>query len=138
MTRATQYLLALYITEHRQSPPVSPGTIAEMLDRSPAATTEMLQRLEADGLITHEPYDGATLTRAGRETAAELHETYVTLSWFFRVVLDLEEYEREAMELAGTVSPTVTERLIATLPIEAGPRGQTAETLPGQLSGDSS
>ena len=110
-TRTARYLLALYIAEHRASPPISPGRIAETLDRSPAATTEMLQRLAADGLVAREPYEGATLTEAGRERAAELHETYVALSWFFRDVLDLDAYEREAMEMAGLVSPAVAERL---------------------------
>ncbi len=110
-TRTARYLLALYIAEHRASPPISPGRIAEMLDRSPAATTEMLQRLAADGLVDREPYEGATLTDVGRERAGELHETYVALSWFFRDVLDLDAYEREAMKMAGLVSPAVAERL---------------------------
>jgi DtxR family Mn-dependent transcriptional regulator len=118
VTGATQYLLALYIVENQRSPPISPGTIADRLDRSPAATTEMLQRLSEDDLVDYEPYEGATLTPAGRETAEQLHETYVTLSWFFRDVLDLEEYEREAMELASVVSPTVGTRLLETLPVE--------------------
>ncbi|WP_200530356.1 metal-dependent transcriptional regulator [Halorubrum sp. LN27] len=109
--RTARYLLALYIAEHRASPPISPGRIAEMLDRSPAATTEMLQRLAADGLVAREPYEGATLTDAGRERAEALHETYVALSWFFRDVLDLDAHEREAMEMAGLVSPAVAERL---------------------------
>lgn len=39
----------------------------------------------------------------------------MTVSWFFRSVLDLDEHESEAMELAGLVSPTVAERLAATL-----------------------
>jgi len=111
-TRTARYLLALYIAEHRASPPISPGRVAEMLDRSPAATTEMLQRLAADGLVSREPYEGSTLTDAGRERARELHETYVALSWFFRDVLDLDAYEREAMEMAGLISPAVAERLV--------------------------
>ncbi|EMA61534.1 metal-dependent transcriptional regulator [Halorubrum kocurii] len=110
-TRTARYLLALYIAEHRTSPPVAPGRVAETLDRSPAAATEMLQRLAADGLVVREPYEGATLTDAGRARASDLHETYVALSWFFRDVLGLDEHEREAMELAGLVSPAVAERL---------------------------
>ena len=110
-TRTARYLLALYIAEHRTSPPVAPGRVAETLDRSPAATTEMLQRLAADGLVVRVPYEGATLTDAGRARASDLHETYVALSWFFRDVLGLDEHEREAMELAGLVSPAVAERL---------------------------
>ncbi len=45
----------------------------------------------------------------------------MTVSWFFRGVLDLDDYESEAMEMAGLVSPMVAERLAATLPCDADP-----------------
>jgi len=120
MKTAPEYLLAIYIAQHRDEPPVAPGELGEMLDRSPAAVTEMCQRLAEEDLVSYEPYDGVTLTESGREEAAELHETYVTVSWFFRGVLDLDDYETEAMELAGLVSPMIAERLAATLPCDAG------------------
>lgn len=75
----------------------------------------MLQRLEERGLVTRESYEGATLTSEGRETAAELYKTYLTLAQFFEQVLELENYEREAMQLTGTISPVVAERLASTL-----------------------
>jgi Mn-dependent DtxR family transcriptional regulator len=115
MTGASQYLLVLYMAEQHDSDPIAPGDIAAALDRSPAATTEMLQRLEERGLVTHEPYEGATLTDDGRETADDLYETYVILSRFFDDVLGVDDSEREALELAGNISPTVTERLASTL-----------------------
>ncbi len=98
MRTAPEYLLAIYIAQHRDDPPVAPGELGEMLDRSPAAVTEMCQRLAEDGLVSYEPYDGVTLTESGREEATELHETYVTVSWFFRGVLDLDDHETEAMD----------------------------------------
>jgi DtxR family Mn-dependent transcriptional regulator len=116
MKEAPQYLLAIYIAQHRHEPPISSGVIAEMLGRSPAAVTEMCQRLGENGLVTYEPYEGVTLTDSGREQATTLHETYVTVSWFFRGVLELDDHESEAMELAGLVSPAVAERLADTLP----------------------
>ncbi len=118
MSSDLQYLLATYIAEHRSGPPVSPGDLAEMLDRSPASATEMCQRLAEKRVVAYEPYEGVRLTESGRERAADLHEAYVTVSWFFRSVLDLEDHEAEAMELAGLVSPTVAERLAATLPCD--------------------
>ena len=116
MSGAAQYLLALYIVEQRRDPPVSSGDVATLVGRSQATATQMLQGLESDGLATYEPYEGAALTEAGRDRAASLHETYVTLSWFFRSVLDLEEYEAEAMEMAGLIDPEVAERLTTLLP----------------------
>jgi len=124
MTSESEYLLALYILEQRSSPPVSSGDLATFLDRSPAATTEMIQRLEAKDLVSYEPYEGASLTPSGCEQAEALHETYVTLSWFFRAVLDLDAYEREAMRMAGLVSPLVTDRLAETLMSTDGVRDE--------------
>jgi DtxR family Mn-dependent transcriptional regulator len=128
MSGAPQYLLAIYITEHQQDPPVSFGSVADVLDRSPASVTEMCQRLDEQGLVEHEPYQGVTLTDEGRERAADLHETYVALSWFFRDVLELEEYESEAMAMAGTVSADVTERLATTLLADTPPETAAGDT----------
>jgi DtxR family Mn-dependent transcriptional regulator len=115
MTDEAQYLLAIHIAENRASSPVPFGTIAERLGRSPASVTEMCQRLDERGLVTYRPYEGVTLTDDGRAVAADLHETYVTLSWFFRDVLDLDDHETEAMQMAGTVSSDVTDRLASAL-----------------------
>jgi DtxR family Mn-dependent transcriptional regulator len=115
MTEETQYLLAIYIAEEQRSPPVSFDTLGARLDRSPATVTEMCQRLDERGLVVYLPYEGVALTDEGTARASELHETYVTLSWFFRDVLDLEDHESEAMEMAGMVSPQVADRLAATL-----------------------
>ena len=129
MTAESEYLLGLFIIEQRSSPPVSSGHLATFLDRSPAATTEMIQRLEAKDLVSSKPYEGATLRPSGREQAESLHETYVTLSWFFRAVLDLDAYEREAMRMAGLVSPLVTDRLAETF-VSADEGGDGSETPP--------
>jgi len=124
MSGAAQYLLAVYIAAHSHGSPVATGTIAELLEKTPATVTQTMQRLDDEGLVDHEAYRGTTLTPAGRERAATLHETYVTVSWFFRSVLELNDHEAEAMELAGLVSPTVAERLVAALPYDI------KETLP--------
>ena len=115
MTGTPQYLLVLYRAERRGNVPVPPGTVADAVGRSAAATTEMLQRLDERGLVAHEPYEGATLTAEGRERAADLYGTYVTLSRFFDEVLDLSDHEREAMSLVGVISQTVVDRLATTL-----------------------
>jgi DtxR family Mn-dependent transcriptional regulator len=118
MSGTDQYLLAIYIESQRGEVPVSSGTVADRLNRSAPAVTEMLQRLDGRGLVAYEPYKGATLTTGGRNRAAELHESYVTLSWFFRSVLDLETHESEAMEVAGVIDPSVVDRLRTILPVD--------------------
>jgi DtxR family Mn-dependent transcriptional regulator len=117
------YLLALYITEHEGSAPVSSGPVAERTDRTAGTVTEAFHDLAATKLVEYEPHEGAALTDAGYDRAQQLHETYVTLSWFFRDVLELPEYEQEAMEMAGAVSPTVARRLAATLLEEPSQNG---------------
>ncbi|WP_049928310.1 metal-dependent transcriptional regulator [Halopiger goleimassiliensis] len=115
MTDASQYLLVCYLEARADGEPVAPGDVAERLDRSPAATTEMLQRLEQRGYLAYEPYEGATLTAAGRREAESLYDSYVVLAEFFRTVLELEDPDREAIELAGHVSSLVTDRVAETL-----------------------
>ena len=139
MSEAAQYLLAVYILGHRNEAPIGTNAVAETLDRSPATVTGTFQRLDEEGLVEYQAYKGVTLTDAGRERAAELHETYVTVSWFFRSVLDLDDYESEAMKLAGLVSPTVAERLAATLPTETDvtPQSDMGELPPSTDDEDS-
>lgn len=115
MSRVAKYLVVLYRLEESESPPVATGRIAKEVDRSPSATTEMIQRLEAEQLVEHEPYSGVTLTQTGREQARELHKSYRTLCRFFREVLELENPEPEALEVVGTVSPMVVRRLAHTI-----------------------
>jgi DtxR family Mn-dependent transcriptional regulator len=118
MSERSQYLLALYIVEHRHRPPVAPGRVAELVGRTPATAIEAFHRFDDEGLVDYEPYEGVELTGRGRAVASDLHETYVTLSWFFRSVLELDDYEGEAMQMAGVLSPDVAGRLASTLPYE--------------------
>jgi DtxR family Mn-dependent transcriptional regulator len=118
MTGADQYLLAVYIESRRCGPSVSPGTVAERLDRSAPSVTEMFHQLDDRGLVSYDPYEGATLTAAGWDRAAKLHESYVAISWFFRSVLELDEHESEAMELAGVADPDVVARIAELLPVD--------------------
>lgn len=115
MNGDAQYLLAVYRAAEDGADPVAPGDVAEAVDRSPAATTEMLQRLDSRGLVSHEPYEGVTLTDEGRAAAESTHRTYVVLSRFLREVLGVDDHETEALRLVGTVSPTVVDRLDETL-----------------------
>jgi DtxR family Mn-dependent transcriptional regulator len=118
MSGADEYLLAIYIESQRGGSPVSSGAVADRLDKSAPSVTTMFQQLDERGMVAYEPYEGATLTAAGRGRAEQLHESYVTLSWFFRSVLDLETHESEALEMAGVIDPTVADRLTTVLPAD--------------------
>ena len=115
MADEAQYLVAIFVAEESGSSLVSFEAIAERLDRSPATVTEMCQRLADRDLVVYRPYEGVCLTDTGRTAATDAHERYVTLSWFFRDVLALDDPEEQALAVTGAVSSPVAERLAETL-----------------------
>lgn len=128
MSEASNYLLVVFQLAETESEPVPTGRVAAELDRSPSATTEMLQRLDGQGVLTHEPYEGVTLTDKGRERGAAVQESYLVLRQFFDDVLGVADPHAEAMALVGTVSPLVTKRLASTVfDVEADASTDTAE-----------
>lgn len=111
MNTADQYLKAVYVAERVDGGRASTSTLADLLDVSPASATEMIGKLEDQGLVNHEKYKGATLTEAGTERAEEAIETYCILQRFLRNVLGVEEYRSEARALESVIDETVAERL---------------------------
>ncbi|MDJ1433098.1 metal-dependent transcriptional regulator [Halostagnicola sp. A-GB9-2] len=83
MSQRSRYVLVSYMIARDEREPISPGTVARKLDRLPAAATEMLQRLEAEGLLTYEPYYGVPLTDGGRNVGSDLLEKSDVLLRFF-------------------------------------------------------
>lgn len=110
-----QYILAIRRLRAEEGTPVPTGSIAAELDRSPAAATEMADRLAERGLVEHEPYEGVVLTEEGEARADRLARTYEILCRFCRDVLCIDDYEAEASALVGTVSADVAERLAEVL-----------------------
>jgi Mn-dependent DtxR family transcriptional regulator len=130
MSDAAQYLLVVHQLTESDAEPVGSGRVADELGRSPSSSTEMLQRLADKGLVDYQPYEGVRLTDAGRDRAAELQKSYLVLRRFFGDVLELEEPDAEAFELAGSVSPLVTDRLATTvLGIDPARSESTAATM---------
>ena len=130
MSDAAQYLLVVARLTASGDEPVGSGRVADELGRSPSSSTEMLQRLADQGLVDYRPYEGVRLTDAGRERAAELQESYLVLRRFFDDVLALDDPDAEAFELAGSVSPLVTDRLATTvLDIDSAEEESTATTM---------
>ncbi len=75
--------------------------ISKNLGISQASVTNMLQRLDAEGLVKHEKYRGTVLTDAGQRIAREIIERHETLTRFLRLFgLDEETiyHDVEGME----------------------------------------
>lgn len=113
--RTAQYLIVIYALEHAEGVPVPTGQVGRVLDRSPAAATEMIQRLADDELVEYERYYGVKLTTYERKQAADLFETHETFCRFFRDVPMLDDYANEALSLAGVVDPEIARRLETTI-----------------------
>lgn len=67
-----------------------PVDVSERLGISQASVTNMLQRLDAEGLVIHEKYRGTTLTEQGRNIARAIIDRHEVLTEFLRL-FDIDE-----------------------------------------------
>ncbi|WP_255194289.1 metal-dependent transcriptional regulator [Natronobeatus ordinarius] len=111
MNTADQYLKAVYLAQRLEDGPASTGTLADMLEVSPASVNEMIGKLEERGLVEHEKYKGARLTDEGLERAHHALQTYCIIERFLANVLEVEHFREEARALESVIDDTVAERL---------------------------
>lgn len=111
MNTTNQYLKAIYLAQELDDGAASTGTLADLLEVSPASATEMIGKLESEGLVKHEKYKGAQLTEKGEERAQTALETYCIIQRFLRNVLEVEDYKGEARALESVIDETVADRL---------------------------
>lgn len=64
--------------------------ISKNLNISQASVTNMLRRLDSEGLVVHEKYRGTTLTEAGHRIARAIVERHETLTRFLSF-FDIDE-----------------------------------------------
>lgn len=62
-----------------------PVDVSERLGISQASVTNMLQRLDAEGLVKHEKYRGTTLTEEGQRIARAIIDRHELLTEFLRL-----------------------------------------------------
>lgn len=106
LTRSVEdYLKAVYhLTEGGEA--ASTTALADALALAPPSVSGMIKRLAEQGLLSHEPYRGVTLTRAGRREALRvlrrhrLIETYLVR--FLHYTWDTVHDEAERLEHAAS------------------------------------
>lgn len=83
--------------------------ISASLGISQASVTNMLQKLDAEGLVNHEKYRGTVLTESGDRIARAIVERHETLTRFLRLFgLDEETIYRDVEGMEHHVSrPTL-------------------------------
>jgi Mn-dependent DtxR family transcriptional regulator len=111
MNTADQYLKAIYLVQRMEDGPASTGAVADMLDVSPASANEMIGKLEADGLCSHEKYKGVDLADDGIHRARQALQNYCIIERFLVEVLAVEDFRGEARQLEPVIDETVADRL---------------------------
>jgi Mn-dependent DtxR family transcriptional regulator len=62
------------------------GKIASEMNVRPSSATEMLQKLQEEGLLRYEIYSGATLTPAGKKMAQDLDKKHGVIADFLEII----------------------------------------------------
>lgn len=93
--------------------------IAQRLDISQASVTNMVQRLDAEGLLKYEKYRGLALTTAGEELAKNITRRHQLLTDFLKLLgLDDQTIYHDVEGMEHHISPEtlrVIEALTAVL-----------------------
>ncbi|NRR91583.1 metal-dependent transcriptional regulator [Winogradskyella undariae] len=73
MTLAEEnYLKAIYHLEQQFKKGVSTNALAEEMNTKASSATDMVKKLAEKKMVTHVPYQGATLSKAGRDYAVKV------------------------------------------------------------------
>lgn len=93
--------------------PVAISALAGRLGVSAVSATEMVHRLQENGLIAHRPYKGITLTEDGRHQAAGVIRSHRLWECFLvdHLQLPWDEVHELACRLEHATDPQVTDAL---------------------------
>jgi DtxR family transcriptional regulator, Mn-dependent transcriptional regulator len=95
----------------------STSTVARHLSVADASVTDMLRKLQKNGLLEYKPYYGATLTTEGRTLALRILRRHRLIELFLHQVMGYgwEQVHDEAEKLEHVVSDLFVERIDAYL-----------------------
>jgi DtxR family Mn-dependent transcriptional regulator len=135
-TRAQQdYLKSLYLLGGDERP-VPTSELAQRLGISSPSVSEMVTRLSAQGLVSHDRYRGQQLTREGRKVALELVRHHRLLEMFLVQVLGYswDEVHDEAERLEHVISEHMEQRIFEVLGRpELDPHGHVIPSRTGRV-----
>jgi DtxR family Mn-dependent transcriptional regulator len=96
---------------------VSTTALAQRLGVTPASATGMIKRLAEMKLVTHEPYQGVRLTRAGQKIALEVLRHHRLIEKFLAEALGVpwDRVHEEAHKIEHVLSEDLEERMDALL-----------------------
>ena len=111
------YLKTIYHHTEWQSAHITPSQLAAELGLAPSSVTEMVQKLAAQGLVSHRPYGPIALTATGQRRAAAIIRRHRLIeTWLVREFgYAWDEVHDEAEVLEHAISDRLLEGISARL-----------------------
>jgi len=129
------YLKAIFeVLEHQDRAATS--VLADRMRIAPSSVTAMLKRLDEIGLVSYEPYRGATLTDAGTKQALEVvrHHRLIELYLSRALGVPWDQVHAEAEKLEHVISEDLEQRMADALDDpKVDPHGSPIPALDGTL-----
>ncbi|MGB4779333.1 metal-dependent transcriptional regulator, partial [Microbacterium sp.] len=105
------YLKTIYHHTEWQPAPITPSQLAAELSLAASTVTEMVQKLAAQGLVSHRPYGPVSLTDAGAVRAASIIRRHRLIeTWLVR---EFGYAWDEVHDEAEVLEHTISDRLLA-------------------------
>src|SRR5438105_1231537 len=117
---------------------ISTGQLATTVNVSPGSVTSMLKTLAESGLATYKPYEGVSLTKAGRNLALRMLRRHRLIELFLVRTLDLtwDQVHEEAENMEHAVSDVLIDRMDEYLGRpDADPHGDPIPSANGLMRG---
>lgn len=117
---------------------VSTGQVAASVQVSPGTVTSMLKTLAESGLATYKPYEGVSLTKAGKNLAMRMLRRHRLIELFLVRTLNLtwDQVHEEAENMEHAVSDMLIDRIDDYLGHpETDPHGDPIPTAQGLMRG---
>jgi DtxR family Mn-dependent transcriptional regulator len=106
-----EYVEVIYLLEEEEGR-AQTGRIASEMRVRPSSATEMLQKLQEEGLLRYETYSGANLTPAGQRLARDLRRSHGVIADFLEIIgVDKDVADADACQMEHHVSRESVEQL---------------------------
>ncbi|MFD5226135.1 metal-dependent transcriptional regulator [Microbacterium sp. NPDC058342] len=104
------YLKTVYAHTEWQEAPITPSQLAAALGIAPSSVTEMVKKLAAAGLVSHQPYGAVRLTDAGRDRALQIVRRHRLIETW--LVSEYGYAWHEVHDEAEVLEHTISDRLL--------------------------
>jgi DtxR family Mn-dependent transcriptional regulator len=96
----------------REEGEARPGRIATQMGVKPPSITEILQKLEQEGLVFYKPHAAVHLTSSGRTMAQRLEKRHAILSEFLQTIgVSTMRAEKDACQIEHHISDETVKKI---------------------------